>query len=281
MYNFIGRFPVISYNGYNINNILVKIAINDLTKKYTTVFYPYVIKEGERPDLIAADYYGDSRYDWLIYICNNIVDPYYQWPLSANEFNNFIVKKYGSYEDANRQIAFWRNNWYKDDSIITSSYFDALPSYAKKYWTPSDSGNSSTTNYVRKKVDLSLETNKIISLSVSNSSVIESGSLIYQYSGGNLSGSGKVMDSSNNNLVVKDVIGTFIANTIYTTSNTVNTVVSSTNTISTSISNDEAVYWEYVTNFEYEEELNESRKHIQILDKGFLNVIETQLDQLL
>ena len=281
MFTFLGRYPEISYNGYNVNNILVKIAINDLTKKYTTVFYPYVIKEGERPDIIAADYYGDARYDWLIYLCNNITDPYYQWPLTTNEFNNFINKKYGSFEEANRQIAFWRNNWYKDDSLVSSSYFDSLPSYAKKYWTPSDSGSTSVINYVRKPVDFSVETNKIISLAVSNSSPITSGSNIYQYSGSSLSGSGRVMESGNNNLVVKDIIGTFVANTIYSYSNTVNTTVTSSNTIFTSIDSNEAAYWEYVTSYEYEEELNESRKHILILDKSFVNVIESQLDQLL
>jgi hypothetical protein len=281
MFTFLGRFPEVTYNGYNVNNILVKIAINNLTKKYTTVFYPYVIKEGERPDIIAADYYGDARYDWLVYLCNNITDPYYQWPLSTNEFNSFINKKYGSFENANRQIAFWRNNWYKDDSIITSSYYDALPAYAKKYWAPSDSGSTTATSYVRKNVDFSVETNKILSLAVSNNTPIVAGDNIYQYSAGTLSGSGRVMDSSKNTLTVKDVIGTFIANTVYTLSNTANTTATSSNTLYTSIDSNEAVYWEYVTSYEYEEELNESRKHILILDKAFLGVIESQLDQLL
>ena len=102
-----------------------------------------------------------------------------------------------------------------------------------------------------------------------------------QYTSGTLSGRGFLMENSDNTLVVKDVIGTFIANTVYSESNTVSASISSVNTISTSIDSNEAAYWEYVSKYEYEDELNEARKHIQIIDKRFLDAIESELDRVL
>lgn len=281
MYNFLGRFPTISYKGQSVNNILIKIVIDRITKKYSTVYYPYVIREGERPDIIAADYYGDARYAWLVYLSNNIVDPYYEWPMTTTEFASFINKKYGGIDVASQEIAFWRNKWYGDDSIITPAYYASLPSYAKKYWTPSDEYSNTPTAYIRKPQDLVVETNKVVSLAVSNSSIFSLNQNIYQYTAGNLTGSGFVLENSDNTLVVKDVIGTIGSGTVYNTANTISTTVSSSTTVVTNISADELSYWEYVTKYDYEDELNESRKHIQIIDKRFLDVIETELDQLL
>lgn len=281
MYEFIGRFPVIKYSNQNVNNILVKIALDRIIKKFNTVFYPYVVKEGERPDIIAADYYGDSRYDWLIYLANNIIDPYYQWPLTSDEFSSFILKKYGSVDQASQEIAFWRNNWYGDDSILSSVLYEALPSYSKKYWTPSSTYSSTSVSYVRKKIDLSLETNKIINLTTTSNNITTTGTNIYQYTSGVLTGRGFIMENSDNTLVVKDVIGSFVANTVYLSDNTLSDTVSEVTTIATSIDSNEAVYWEYVTKLDYEEELNEGRKHIQIIDKRYLSNIESELDALL
>ncbi len=280
MYQFLGRFPTVRYNNQNVNNILVKIVLDRLVKTSSTVFYPYVVKEGERPDIIAADYYGDSRYDWLVYLANNIIDPYYQWPLTSEEFSAFILKKYGTLEIASQEIAFWRNNWYGDDSIVTQAYYEALPSYAKKYWAPF-SGYTNGSSYIRKKIDFTLETNKIIAITTSSNNITISGNSIFQYTSGTLTGRGFIMKNSDNTLVVKDVIGTFVANTVYTTSNAASDSVSLVTDVATSIPSAEGAYWEYVTKYDYEEELNEGRKHIQIIDKRYLSTIESELDSLL
>jgi hypothetical protein len=68
------------------------------------VFYPYRVKDHERPDTIAFDYYGDSKYAWLVLMANDILDPYNDWPMSDADFNSFIVSKYGSVEQAMEQV---------------------------------------------------------------------------------------------------------------------------------------------------------------------------------
>ena len=59
-------------------------------------YFPYTIREGERPDTLSFYEYGDVKYTWLIFLINDIHDPIYQWPLNTREFGAYIKNKYGS-----------------------------------------------------------------------------------------------------------------------------------------------------------------------------------------
>ena len=59
-----------------------------------TIYQEYIVKNGERPDQIAFDFYGDEQYYWIILQINEIVDYYNQWPLSQLELDSFIARKY-------------------------------------------------------------------------------------------------------------------------------------------------------------------------------------------
>ena len=77
----------------------------------TAYFIKYIIRDGDRPDTLAHQYYDDSELHWLICYTNgiNMLNPLYDWPLTQYDLKKFIVKKYGSaninavhhYEDAN------------------------------------------------------------------------------------------------------------------------------------------------------------------------------------
>ena len=66
-----------------------------------TLYYEYVIKDGQRPDQIAYQEYGDEKYYWIILQVNEIYDYYNQWPMNYNDLYNWTVDKYGSAEAAN------------------------------------------------------------------------------------------------------------------------------------------------------------------------------------
>jgi len=59
-------------------------------------YYPYQVQEGERPDTLAHMYYGSTDFMWLILYANNIFDVHYEWPLFGKQFENLVIKKYGS-----------------------------------------------------------------------------------------------------------------------------------------------------------------------------------------
>lgn len=97
-------FPTISYRvpGKNVN-----IPVSDISKRFSianfinnsrVTFDEYYVKDGERPDTIAYDYYGDYTMDWLVLLTNEIHDTYFEWPLGYEQFNAYLRQKYGSVE---------------------------------------------------------------------------------------------------------------------------------------------------------------------------------------
>lgn len=103
-------FPTIKYdikkNGKlnEVTNIFSRYKVLNVFKNQYAIYYDYTIKDGERPDVIAAKYYDDPSLDWIILLINNIIDPQLDWPLDRRSFRNSIVKKYGSISAANEQV---------------------------------------------------------------------------------------------------------------------------------------------------------------------------------
>lgn len=107
--NLFDKFPIVEYNGQSMRNIMLKSVLIQNILNDIRVLYPLTVEDGERPDTVAYDFYGDSQLYWLVLFSNSIVDPYYSWPLSQAEFKSYIIKKYGSIETAMQQILYWKN----------------------------------------------------------------------------------------------------------------------------------------------------------------------------
>ena len=90
------NFPKITYDDSIVRNILLKSSLISEVFNNQDAFYPYIIKDGYRPDLVANEFYGDSRYDWVVYFSNKTVDPHYEWPLSTVDFRGYLEKKYNT-----------------------------------------------------------------------------------------------------------------------------------------------------------------------------------------
>jgi len=61
-------------------------------------FVKHIIRDGDRPDILAHQYYGDSELHWLFFFTNGVklLNPYYDWPLTQYDLKKFVNKKYGS-----------------------------------------------------------------------------------------------------------------------------------------------------------------------------------------
>ena len=81
-------------------SLLSRVNVNNEVLKNISSYYPYRIKEFERPDIIAHQYYGSPDYTYLIFLANQIQDPLYDWPLFGDDLTNFIEEKYGSIDSA-------------------------------------------------------------------------------------------------------------------------------------------------------------------------------------
>ena len=107
-------FPKISYDIKKnklpllLTNVTARYKIRDALKNKVAIYYDYIVKDSDRPDLIAFKYYDDETLDWLIYLVNDIIDPYYDWPLSQDAFNKYMKTLYGSVDVAKATVFEYR-----------------------------------------------------------------------------------------------------------------------------------------------------------------------------
>jgi len=114
MSNYFSYFPTTQHDLKNENrsvkltNILRRFKVKSALKDKSSVFYNYQIQNGDRPDTIAEKYYGSSSYSWLVLHFNDVEDAIFGWPLFGNQFDHFIIGKYGSIATAQSTLHEYR-----------------------------------------------------------------------------------------------------------------------------------------------------------------------------
>ncbi len=119
MANFLDYFPLISYNisqtkysAYqNITNITFRVRVVREILANISSYYPYIIKDSDRPDTLAEKVYKTSTAHWIILYANDMIDPFYDWPLTTKDFNKYIIDKYGS-------VNYAKTNYHHYDMVI-------------------------------------------------------------------------------------------------------------------------------------------------------------------
>jgi len=274
MEKYFEKFPLTFYANNRVIDITKRVKLLDRVSSNPFAFYPYDIGNGERADNFSSRYYDDSYLSWLVYLSNDIVDPYYEWYLQPNEFNQYIEKKYGSLETSNQKIKFYRNNW-ENQEPISPSLYNALTDENKAFWEPIYSSSSFVKEYKRKEQDWVYNTNKIVSYTVSGGSFVyeEVCDIIFDSA---IVGKGQVEQYSNNTLYLKHVSGSFVSNSsvtinansyIYGKESGANVAFTTSTIVENIIPQELEVYFTAVTNYEYEVEKNEFNRTIRVIDK--------------
>ena len=274
MDRYFAKFPTTVYNGTAVKDISRRVGITEANYHTPNLFYPVEIRAGNRPDIIADAFYQDSELDWLVYMSNQVVDPYYGWYLSEEEFNSFLADKYGDYDLPRKKIKFWRNNWQADDTQITPTYYEqTLALDLKKYYGPKYGVNSKIMYYERKKTDWVVNTNKIFRYDVtySNGNSFTTGEILDIKYSGNVVGGAEVLSSNASSLIVQHVTGNAVANStwtkvLYGESSNTSATTSLTTTLQENLTNAEIALWTPVTYYDWEVEKNEEKKHIYLLN---------------
>lgn len=246
---------------------MVRAAIQNRILNAPEFFKPFEIVNDVRPDRIAEAVYEDSYMSWLVYLSNQIVDPYYDWPLSQYDFDEFIKQKYGSIATAQSKVAYWSNNWYDDPNNISVSFYNnTLQGDLKKYYQPVIGGNK-ILEYKRREIDNVVNTNQIWEYSVSSDDdiVFDIDEKV------NLStyANGQVLFANTSVVRIQHVFGETDPEDsnleIIGASGTVTVEVDSATNIANNISEVERVYWSPITYYDVEETKNNSKRNIQLL----------------
>lgn len=75
-------------------NFFRRYKINDDIFSSVVYFNKYAIKDGERPDVLARNFYGNQFYDWVILLTNNMVNAQYDWPMNNYELYKVLEQEF-------------------------------------------------------------------------------------------------------------------------------------------------------------------------------------------
>ena len=90
-----------AYDFQTVKNLFKRAVIRDDIFNEITAFTKYSVEGDERPDQVAYDFYQDSGLDWVILTTNNIVHVRDEWPMSQQDFANYLNGKYTDAELSN------------------------------------------------------------------------------------------------------------------------------------------------------------------------------------
>lgn len=100
MANYFSKFPKLyhSFDGFNssqyITNLLTRFTFEQGFKTNTAAFYEYDIREGDTPEIIASKIYNSPERHWIVLLMNDMVDPFFDWPLQYETLTRFVDAKY-------------------------------------------------------------------------------------------------------------------------------------------------------------------------------------------
>ena len=77
-----------------VPDIFRRIKMSKEFKENISLLEVYDVGDGERPETVAYRVYGSTNLFWVICMINNIENPYYDWPLSNLQFENYMKDKY-------------------------------------------------------------------------------------------------------------------------------------------------------------------------------------------
>lgn len=286
MSNFFDKFPLVRYtvdkqllSEYDtVRNILFRVGIiKDVMEQNIDAYYYYTIKDSDRPETLAERIYGDAEAHWIILYANNIYDPYYDWPMDNRTFEKYIIKKYGSLEWA-------KTNWHHYEKVIKREN----PSAQVVTTTRFEVNEKVLTDGIITIIDAETDygVGEIVYIGASNESNTFSGQVIaWNNANGqivlsNTNGQAKQAQfligtsSAANGTVIKVDLPTAPMDAYNTLTDTTDfsTYTVAGKTVYETISRERVSY------FDYEEQLNENKRQIKIIQPRYYQQLIGELD---
>ena len=71
-----------------MKDIFRRVVFTENTKKDFSSFETYIVSDGQKPEEVAADFYGNPHLWWVVLLCNNIIDYVGEWSKSNQEIDS-------------------------------------------------------------------------------------------------------------------------------------------------------------------------------------------------
>lgn len=100
--NFPNIFYTYTINGENVLKIVKDVTQNVRLQKMVleavTLYDEYDLQDGDTPDIVAAKYYGNANYHWIVMMTNEKYDYINDWPMTNAVLDDYIHEKYNRFD---------------------------------------------------------------------------------------------------------------------------------------------------------------------------------------
>lgn len=223
------------YENILITDILKRIILSNPNLEKSSLVEQYIIIEGETPESVSFNYYGDVKYYWIIMLLNNIKSRYFNWPLSSQELQQYIESKYG-----NRSAIFFQDNELQNEIVLCKTKYIKLNSHKFKVLGCDRNLNKLE---IQKVSDQQLDNNDIVDL-------LDDGELVFA-------------SLPISRIVYENEVALHHINSNQQTRNLLTSYINETNLA------------EHVSNTEFEIQENENKRNIILLNKNFIGEFVT------
>jgi len=98
-FEYVSRLPNAKISDYiHVKNLFKKGKLREDIFQNLAFFTKYQIQGNDRPDNVAFKVYNNSNLDWVVLLCNNIINVQSEWPMPQDDFERYVLDKYGDYE---------------------------------------------------------------------------------------------------------------------------------------------------------------------------------------
>lgn len=276
MSKYFDKFPLVNYGGIPAKNILAKVDFTEQTKRDIYSSFDYVLDEtGTRADLLSSVYYKSSQYDWLVYLTNGIIDPYYDYHMTDSNIESYITKKYMSLTNAQQTILYYRNNWAPDQSLISELLYESMTMNIKKYYKPVLNNTNQIIGYSRRQDDWIRSTNKIVQLAVTGDTTYYTSEYVIRQA--STDAEATITFVGTDKLIVQHVTGDFEPGLLEDVHG--NLTITEVITLSQIIPDEEAPFWVQVSAYDHEMETNALKRYISLIKSSYLPDVDKLLTQ--
>ena len=97
-----------------IKNIFRRTKLFDFLENNVSLLDKFTIGDGDRPDTVAEEMYGDASLDYIVVLVAGITNIIDEWPLQDYQVYDFALEKYGTEEKMN-EIKYYKTLEIVDD----------------------------------------------------------------------------------------------------------------------------------------------------------------------
>lgn len=127
---YFSKFPKIDYSLGNVNYIATDIMLRykfiEAVLKNPLSYYLYRWKDGDRPDIVALNYYGSTDFDWVVMLSAEAFHWLGDFPIPEKEFDKWVLQKYNT-TDLNSLKSMIKEYRDVDGDVIDQETFNITP----------------------------------------------------------------------------------------------------------------------------------------------------------